>query len=88
MSQMAGKFAIRFDPWYRGLSSALFIPPSKSYIELEGQDVHAHMAWAFDARFPRSAIRSAQHSALKTISRGVHGWGTGSCRLASTIRTR
>ena len=71
----AQRFEIRFDSWYRALSSALFLPPSRSFVELTEVDVHVHMGWAFDARFPRSAISSAQRSELSTISRGVHGWG-------------
>ena len=72
---MAGKFAIRFDPWYRPMSSAVFCPPSKSYVEVDGDDVHVRMAWAFNTRFPKSAVRSAQPTDMRTVSRGVHGWG-------------
>jgi hypothetical protein len=73
---MAMHFDIHFDGWYRALSSALLIPPSRSYVELATDgEVDVRMGWAFRARFPRSAIASARPSDLTTISRGVHGWG-------------
>ena len=73
----AGKkrFPIRFDAWYRLLSSALFILPSDSYVELDGDEVAVRMAWAFRARFPRSAVESTTLLDAKPISRGVHGFG-------------
>ncbi|HVW28777.1 MAG TPA: hypothetical protein VHC69_25600 [Polyangiaceae bacterium] len=49
------RFPIRFDAWYRGLSAALFILPSDSYVEIVGEEVTVRMAWVFRARFPRSA---------------------------------
>jgi hypothetical protein len=69
------RFAIRFDPAYRLLSSAVLIPPSDSYLELEGGEVYVRMAWAFRARFPRSAVARAATLNRSPWSRGVHGWG-------------
>ncbi len=66
------RFAIRFDSWYRGLSTALFIRPSQSYVEVD-EDIEVRRAWAFRARFPRSAIESAQRVERAPLSRGVHG---------------
>ncbi len=66
------RFAIRFDSWFRGLSTALFLRPSQAYVEV-GDDVEVRMAWAFRARFPRSAIESAQRVDRAPLSRGVHG---------------
>jgi hypothetical protein len=68
------RFPIRFDTWYRLLSSSLFIPPSDSYVELDGEDVVVRMAWAFRARFPRSTVASAALLKTKPMSRGVHGF--------------
>ncbi len=67
------RFPIRFDAWYRILSSGLFIPPSRSYVEIDGEDVVVRMAWAFSARFSRAAVRAAAPLARKPMSRGVHG---------------
>jgi hypothetical protein len=71
--QPSQRFPIRFDAWYRILSSALFIPPSDSYVEIDGEEVVVRMAWAFRARFARSAIESMALLDEKPISRGVHG---------------
>ncbi len=68
------RFPIRFDPAYRTLSTALFLPPSDSFLEVRGGDVQVHMGWAFRARFPTSAVRSVAEYDRKPLSRGVHGW--------------
>ena len=68
------RFPIRFDSWYRLLSGALFISPSDSYVEVDEHEVVARMAWAFRARFPRSAIRTVTPATAKPLSRGVHGF--------------
>jgi hypothetical protein len=68
------RFPIRFDPWYRALSAALFISPSDSYVEVNEHDVVVRMAWAFRARFPRSAIRTLTPASRRPVSRGVHGF--------------
>jgi hypothetical protein len=67
-------FPIRFDPWYRVLSIAVLISPSDSFVEIDDQDVVVRMAWAFRARFPRSAIASTNVVSGKVVSRGVHGF--------------
>ncbi len=69
-----GRFPIRFDAAYGLLSRALLIPPSDSFVELDGDEVRVRMAWAFQARFPRSAVRSAARDGRKPLSRGAHGW--------------
>ena len=68
------RFPIRFDAAYRILSSALFLTPSSSFVEVEGDEVRVRMAWAFRARFPRSAVASATDFQKKPLSRGVHGF--------------
>jgi hypothetical protein len=68
-----GRFAIRFDAWYRLLSTALFLSPAASYVEIRGDQVHARMSWGFRATFPRSAVVATSRLAKRPISRGVHG---------------
>jgi hypothetical protein len=68
------RFPIRFVPWYRALSSALFIAPSDSYVEVDGGDVIVRMAWVFRARFPRTAVKAVEPRNVPVLSRGVHGF--------------
>ena len=68
------RFPIRFDAWYRLLSSALLLAPSDSYVEIRGSEVIVRMAWAFRATFPRAAVESTATTDTKPISRGVHGF--------------
>lgn len=68
------RFAIRFDQWYRVLSTALFLPPSSAYVEVDGDDVYVRMGWAFCSRFSRRAIASASETHARPLSRGVHGF--------------
>ncbi len=68
------RFPIRFDPWYRALSRAVLLPPSHAFVELDGDEVRVRMAWAFRARFPRSAVASVTEHRRVPLSRGVHGW--------------
>lgn len=70
----AARFPIRFDAWYRALSSALFLRPADSYVDVGDSEVTVRMGWAFRAVFPRASVLStARHSAM-TLSRGVHGF--------------
>ncbi len=68
------RFAIRFDPAYRALSRAVLLPPSDAFVEVDVDEVRVRMAWAFRARFPRSAVASATAHRRRPLSRGVHGW--------------
>lgn len=68
------RFPIRFDAWYRVLSSAMSIAPSRSYVELDGDQVEVRMGWAFRSRFPRAAVASVSETRLRPLSRGVHGF--------------
>lgn len=70
---MAERFPIRFDTWYRGLSTLLLLSPADSYVEVDSGQVAARMAWGFRARFPVSAVVGAAEVHLATVSRGVHG---------------
>lgn len=70
------RFPILFDRWYGILSSALFLPPSRSYVEIDNKQVRVRMSWAFYSHFPITVIASV--SLMKTnriiLSRGVHGF--------------
>ncbi len=75
MSQPAkARFPIRFDAGYETLSTVLFLMPSSSFVEVEGDEVRVRMGWGFRTRFPRSAVVSVTAYTGKPISRGVHGW--------------
>jgi hypothetical protein len=71
---MKRRVPIQFDKVYGWLSSALLLPPSASYLEVDDREVHVRMAWAFRARFPRNAVVSAERSDRRPLSRGVHGF--------------
>ena len=68
------RFPIRFDVWYAALSSILFIAPSSSYAEVGDKEVSVRMGWAFRASFPKEAVVSAVETAMRPLSRGVHGF--------------
>jgi hypothetical protein len=69
------RFPISFDGWYRVLSTALGLPPSKSYVSVDHEQVEVRMGWAFLSRFPRSAVESSSELDISPLSRGVHGFG-------------
>jgi len=66
---------IRFDPAYRLLSTALFLLPSESYLEVTGDEVHVRMGWGFRTHFARSALSRIEPLSRFVLSRGVHGFG-------------
>jgi hypothetical protein len=71
---MPTRFPIRFDDWYGLLSTALFLPPSSSYVEVGDGQVVARMGWGFRTKFPISAVVRTSRLDDRPISRGVHGW--------------
>jgi hypothetical protein len=68
------RFPIRFDEWYGILSSALFLAPSKCYVEVDDAQVRVQMGWAFRSRFPKSAVAAVAETNKHPLSRGVHGF--------------
>jgi len=68
------RFPIRFDEWYGILSSALFLAPSKCYVEVDDEQVRVQMGWAFRSRFPKSAVAAVAETNKNPLSRGVHGF--------------
>jgi hypothetical protein len=69
------RFPISFDWWYRPLSSAFGLLPSRSYVSVGQEQVEVRMGWAFRSRFPRSAVQSGSEVDISPLSRGVHGFG-------------
>jgi len=69
------RFPISFDGWYRVLSSAVGLLPSRSYVSIDPEQVEVRMGWAFRSRFSRSAVESAAQLDTSPLSRGVHGFG-------------
>jgi hypothetical protein len=68
------RFPIQFDTWYGILSSALFLPPASSYVEVSDEEVRVRMGWAFRSHFPRTAVALAAETHERPLSRGVHGF--------------
>jgi hypothetical protein len=68
------RFSIRFDRWYRVLSSALLLRPRASYVEIADDTVTARMGWAFATTFPRAAVVRTSRLDHAPLSRGVHGF--------------
>lgn len=71
---MIKRFPILFDEWYKILSSSLFLPPSKSYVEINSSEIRVQMGWAFRCRFPKKAVISTEEMLTRPLSRGVHGF--------------
>jgi hypothetical protein len=69
------RFPIRFERGYRLLSSAIFLPPSQAFVEIDGSEVVVRMGWAFRTRFARAAIASVAPAPDRWLTRGVHGFG-------------
>jgi hypothetical protein len=75
MEDTRRRVPIRFERWYRVLSSALLLFPSDSYVEIGEREVECRMGWSFRARFPRAAVASTRRYERWPLSRGVHGFG-------------
>lgn len=68
------RFPIQFDAWYGILSTALFLPPSSSYVEVNGGEVRVRMGWAFRSCFPKAVVTLVAEMHERPLSRGVHGF--------------
>ncbi|MFH0782659.1 MAG: hypothetical protein V2B20_12020 [Pseudomonadota bacterium] len=68
------RFPIQFETWYRVLSTALFLPPASSYVEVNDEEVRVQMGWAFRSCFPKTAVVLAAETHIRPLSRGVHGF--------------
>ena len=69
------RFPISFDNWYRVLSTAMGLSPSRSYVSVDQEQVEVRMGWAFRSQFPRSSVESGSELDTSPLSRGVHGFG-------------
>ena len=94
MADAVVRFPIRFEPWYRTLSTVVGLPPSSAYIEIDDREIAVRMGWAFRARFPRSAVASTSTPDRRPLSRGVHGFagrwlvnGSGRGIIGITLRS-
>ena len=74
MSRDSTRVPIRFDAWYRVLSSLVLLSPSDSFIELASDEVTVRMAWGFRTRFPMACVVRAGRYDNAPLSRGVHGF--------------
>ena len=83
----ARRIPIRFDPWYRWLSSALGLAPSRSYVEVEAGEIEVRMGWAFRSRFPR-ASNSVVHRALRLAERMSIGLARAAVTVNPAMRDR
>ena len=68
------RFPIQFDAWYGVLSSTLLLPPSGSFVEVNGEEVRVQMGWAFRSRFLKRTIATVTEMHARPLSRGVHGF--------------
>jgi hypothetical protein len=59
---------------FRPLLVALAMGPGFSSVELDADELHVRMGWAFRARVPRSAITGARSVSGPVGGIGVHGW--------------
>jgi hypothetical protein len=57
----------------RALGGVLGLGPSKAWINIDPTTVEVRMGWAFQAKFPRGAVKRATISDRQFFSLGVHG---------------
>ncbi len=66
-------FPMLYGKW-RPLLVLLGMGPGLSGVELDGEDMHVRMGWAFRARVPRASITGARAVSGRVGGVGVHGW--------------
>jgi hypothetical protein len=66
-------FPIYYGAW-RPLLVGLGMGPGLSGVELDDQELHVRMGWAFRARIPRPSITGARTVSGRVGGVGVHGW--------------
>jgi hypothetical protein len=73
----ARRFPIRFTPVNRVLLTCLLCPPSRAYVDLDGDMLRVRMGWAFSARIPRRLVARACPGEPPFIrfTAGAHWWG-------------
>ena len=68
------RFPISFSRFNRVLMLLLAITPARSYVDVRSDVVECHLAWAFHALIPRSAVRSPRPAKRVYLTAGAHGW--------------
>ena len=70
------RFPIRFSSGNSILMRALLVPPSSAYLDLDDDELHVRMGWAFTAGIPRRLAARAGLGKPPTIrlTAGAHGW--------------
>lgn len=77
VDRTAARYPISFDSFFRPMSAAVGMLPSRSFVEVTDNEVTVRMGWGFKVRFPRSAVKAVTQqkaSAGRPVSRGVHGF--------------
>jgi spermidine synthase len=59
---------------FKPLLVVLGMGPGLSVVELNDEELHVRMGWAFQARIPRAAITGARPVSGTVGGIGVHGW--------------
>jgi hypothetical protein len=67
------QFPIAYGTAMRALGGVLRLAPSKAWIDIDATTVEVRMGWAFQAKFPRGAVKRAMVSDRRFFSLGVHG---------------
>lgn len=65
-------FPIRFSPRLSWLFTIALLGRRHAEVRVSRDELHVRMGWAFDARIPRSSIRSAAHHRDVWWAIGVH----------------
>ena len=71
---MSKRFPIRFNPKYVWAYKLTGMPPSRSWIEVDDQELRVQMGIGFRATFPRSSVAGAVRDNDRVWGWGVHGW--------------
>ncbi len=56
------------------MSTALFLPPASSFVDVTDEEIRVQMGWAFRSHFSKTAVALAAETHKRPLSRGVHGF--------------
>ena len=62
------QFPILFDTWYGVVSTALFLPPASSFVDVTDEEIRVQMGWAFQSHFPKTAVTLAAENLYSTLA--------------------
>jgi hypothetical protein len=71
MTTKTKRFSIRFDGLSRTFFRFLRCPPSKSYVEIDGDRVRVRMAWSFGAEFALGAVKKVAVTRAQRVGHGL-----------------